>query len=215
MHLAGGRRRFPGRRCPAPPPWPGRRATTGRRRTFAVRGDQSGALRGEVELVQIRLGPIARLDGGDDPVGAVGDVRRPGGDADLRSRTPADQVSTGWPRYTCSGEVQRCPAERRPEPDQAGRPGPRSSGRTGPTDVRRVAPRGDEEVPGLAGLAAGGPRHGDGRGPKVAAWSRSDRRRWWWCRRMRCWRPRCWRTGDRAPGARHRWMPGAATRSPT
>ena len=38
-------------------------------------GDQRGVLRGDDELVQVDLQPVARADGGDGPVGAVGDHR--------------------------------------------------------------------------------------------------------------------------------------------
>ena len=115
--------------------------------------------------MQVRLGTVARLDGGDDPVGAVGDVGRPGGDADLvhHARRPGEHRLAP---VHLSGEVQGCPAEGRPEPDQAA--DPVHDHQAGLAHRRgRVAPRGDEEVPGLAG-AAGGPRHGDGRGLNVA-----------------------------------------------
>ncbi len=44
-------------------------------RYLAVGGDERGVLRGDDELVQVDLEPVARLDGGDGAVGAVGDHR--------------------------------------------------------------------------------------------------------------------------------------------
>ena len=132
---------------------------------LAVRGDQGGALRGELEIVQVRLGPVARLDGGDDPVGAVGDVGRPGGDADLvhHARRPGEHRLAA---VLLRGEVQGCPAEGRPEPDQAAVPVHDHQAGL-PYRCGRVAPGGDEDVRGLAG-PAGRLRHRDGRRPNIA-----------------------------------------------
>ena len=115
--------------------------------------------------MQVRLGPVARFDGGDDPVGAVGDVGRPGGDADLvhHARRPGEHRLAA---VHLRGEVQGCPAQGRPEPDQAAVPVHDHQAGL-PHRCGRVAPRGDEDVPGLAGRA-GGLRHRDGRGLDVA-----------------------------------------------
>jgi hypothetical protein len=134
---------------------------------LAVRGDQGSVLRGEVELVQIRLGAVARLDRGDDAIRAVGDVGRP--ERDAGGVHVAGRPGEHRPALILlHGEVERRPPDGRPEPDQAALPV--HDHQPGPPDRSgQVSPRRDEDVWGLARRAGlGGLRDVDGRGMQVA-----------------------------------------------
>ena len=89
---------------------------------------------------------------------------------------PADQVSTGWPRYTCLVKFSGVPLIG--GPNQTSWPVPVHDHEAGvPDGLARVAPGREEQVGPLA--AAGGLGDRDHRGVKVAPGHEVSRRRRW------------------------------------